>query len=106
MNSALQLSNTEQQMLQEVFDVFAKYKSKTRKFGVQLVHSHFPLKKGEILLETHDKEKRILTIVPKRLKDMGPIPKATAWSESSSGQLKICMFCCDDDGGYQNHPDK
>mgnify|MGYP007009267724 FL=1 len=60
MKPSLQLSNTEQKMLEEVFGIFEKYKYQTRRFGVQLVHSRFPLKKGEILLETHDKKNRTL----------------------------------------------
>jgi len=98
MTNSLQLSNIEMEMMREVFQVFSKYKSATREFGVQLVHEHFPLNKGEILYETHDSEKRTLSIQPIELDESKIAPLATAWKQSEIGQIAISLFCCDSGG--------
>src|SRR5438552_462974 len=99
MNTPLQLSNIEEDMMHEVFAVFSKYADKTRKFGIQLVHSHFPMKEGETLYETHDTEKRMLTVTPVAIESFKKAPLATAWQQTERGNIDVCMFCCEETGG-------
>ena len=104
MQESLQLSTSELKMMKEVFQVFEKYAYISREFGVHIIHSHFPVKKNEILYETHDKKERVLKIVPTPLSAFNKIPAATAWQKSKSGEIKVTMFCCDDDGGSDQGP--
>lgn len=102
MNSHLQLSSVEIQMMQEVFAVMNKYQQKTRQFGINLIHSHFPMQENEILYETHNKEKRTLHVTPKKINDFISLPLATAWHQTEKGETIVSMFCCDDDPGGDN----
>jgi len=97
MENALNLNEVELKMFREISNVLQKYDGKTRKFGLQLIHSHFPLKSEEILHETHDKERRKMLIQP-ILKNLIPSKAfATAWTLNPSGNPSAVMFCCDDD---------
>lgn len=95
----LQLSDIEKQMMQEVFNVFQRYSFQTRKFGVHLSHSHFPLEIDEILFETHNKEKRELLITTKKDSEFVNSPLATAWEKNMDGDIVVKMLCCDDNTG-------
>lgn len=108
MKNVVQLSTEEREMMKEVSAVFSKYKSKTRRFGLQLIHTHFPINKDEILFETHDKKTRILITKPvKKAKAKDAL--ATAWEIKENGKIKIAMFCCEEGGndeGTITHPPK
>jgi hypothetical protein len=95
MNNSLQLSTIEAKMFNEVFDIFSKYSGQTRAFGIQLDHSHFPLKKGEVLYETHNKINRVLTIRPRSAQKISKKTLATAWNKGYNKQIQITAFCCD-----------
>ena len=96
MKNTLQLSSSELQMLKEVFEVFSKYKNETRCFGIQLIHSHFPLRKDEVLYETHDKNNRTLTTKPtKKSKIKNAL--ATAW-ELDKNHIIVSSYCCESSG--------
>lgn len=94
MKSKLQLSKLEKEMFKEVFEVMSKYKVK-REFALQLVHSHFPIKEGEILYETHNIKKRTLKITPKQISRFSKVPLATAWHKNKTGKIEVSMLCCD-----------
>ena len=97
MNKELQLSSEELKMMEEISQIFAKYSNRTREFEVHLVHSHFQIKKGETLYETHNKIKRELKIIPKKFTGRGKLPLATAWN-TLNGKLCVAMFCCEGGG--------
>lgn len=100
MNTQIQLNIHEVEMLKEIHSVMCKYKGNTRDFGVQLIHSHFPITDREILYETHDCKKRTLTITPILLEKVTSNPPvATAWSFKEDGTITVSMFCCDNDDG-------
>lgn len=98
MEIPLQLSSTEKQMMKEVFQIFSKYEMNTRKFGVNLIHSHFRISEDEILYEAHDTEKRILLIKPRAIQHFKETSVATGWHQSSNGEIAVTMLCCDEDG--------
>lgn len=108
MINSLQLSNTEQEMFKEVFAVFDKYKSLTRTFGLQLVHSHFSINDDEVLLETNNEELRHLFVRPVKVTQLNKIPLATSWAKDNNGVIKISQFCCDgpDVGDVPEGPSK
>jgi hypothetical protein len=93
MKNSLQLSKTEISMMKEVSEIFAKYKSKTRQFGIQLVHSHFPISPDEILYETHDANIRTMTIKPiKKGESINAL--VTAWEIKENGVIEAVNLCC------------
>lgn len=94
MKTALQLSSEEQKMMKEMSTIFSKYKGKTRQFGLQLIHAHFPIQHDEILYETHDKELRTLTTTLVKKSKAGNAV-ATAWNISERGEISVTSLCCD-----------
>ncbi|OQP64749.1 hypothetical protein A3860_18495 [Niastella vici] len=97
-NESLQLSDIEVRMLEEVFQIFSKYSEKTRNFGIQLIHSHFPLQEDEILYETHDKISRVMEVKPVKIGSVSNNSLATAWDQTAKGHIRVAMFCCDSGG--------
>jgi hypothetical protein len=57
------VSESDTDCLAEIRDVLKKYGNLER-FGIALLHSHFPLGDDEILLETTDAETRTLVLKP------------------------------------------
>jgi len=91
---SLQLSKKEYQMMQEVFQVMSKYNTK-RKFGIQLIHSHFPIANNEVLYETHEVKNRTLTQIPIRVDDIDNNALATSWEMTKGKEVAVSCFCCD-----------
>jgi hypothetical protein len=95
-NNSCGLNEAEQNMFLEISAVMQKYKEKTRSFGISLLHSHFPLLANEILHETNNKEKRVMTIRPVLNKKVSKKAHPTAWSIiPETGQVKVIQLCCD-----------
>lgn len=94
MKKSVQLSKTEIKMMNEISQVFAKYKNRTRQFGLQLSHSHFSVGKDEILYETHDKQNRTLITKPVK-KNTIANALATTWEINEKGEIKVMSLCCD-----------
>ncbi len=57
------ISEQDRECFNEIRDVLKRYNNLHR-FGVCLLHDHFPLSDDEVLLEVCDKESRTLTIQP------------------------------------------
>jgi len=93
MNSTLQLSKNERDMMKEISQVFSKYSGKTRQFGLQLIHSHFDIDKDEILYEVHDKQSRTLITRPTK-KETIKEALATAWEIDEMGKVLVTSLCC------------
>lgn len=65
--------------LRDVVAVLAKHNNLQR-FGLCLLHEHFPLADDEIMLETHDTEERTFSLRATRVGDLGEDTKMTSWS--------------------------
>jgi hypothetical protein len=52
---------------------------KLERFGVALLHSHFPLAPDEIMLETSDEKTRTLTLQPVKESEAGDNKVGTIW---------------------------
>jgi hypothetical protein len=65
------------------------------RFGVTLLHRHFPIGEDEVLIETCDDEKRTLTmeVAPKAILGNTGI-KATAWRLSDDEIMLGCYSAC------------
>lgn len=90
------LSASEQKMFAEISRIFYKYKNETREFGLSLLHSHFNVKRNEILHETNDKSNRTMQIRPIAHTNIPAQAHATLWSVSTiTGKPKVLQLCCD-----------
>ncbi|AQQ55630.1 hypothetical protein [Planococcus lenghuensis] len=92
---AIGITEEEQVLFNEVKKVMDKYPDLDRKFGVHWIHSHFEVAEGEVLHETHDEEKRVLTtnVIPAE-----NLPKdsfATQWVYDENGNIQVGVYCCD-----------
>lgn len=85
--------------MQEIRDVLAKH-GKLDRFGVTLLHSHFPIQEGEVLVETCDDAARTLTMSVKPQEVLAsPDLKATAWRLSDGEVMLGCYSACVAAGG-------
>lgn len=64
------------------------------RFGVTLLHDHFPLADGEVLIETHNTKTRTLTIKPYRNPELkeGESLQETNW-RFQNGQIQALSQC-------------
>lgn len=79
--------------LEELRAVLLRYNAIER-FGITLLHSHFPVHKGERLLETCDPDQRTLTMRPvadDTLADREIVE--TEWRFGRSGDIQAAMTC-------------
>src|SRR5947207_609036 len=85
----------------ELTSVLSKHHALDR-FGITLLHRHFDMTAGEVLLETTDVESRIQTIRPIRQEELGGHPYIeTSWRLDDKG---IAMACsCISDGRDHSH---
>ena len=63
LDSAGTLSDSDRDCMDEVREVLARH-GKLDRFGISLLHDHFPLSPDEILLETSDADRRTMTLRP------------------------------------------
>lgn len=81
----------------EVRDVLKKH-GKLERFGLALLHSHFSLAPDEVMLETTDKEGRVLMTKPARKGDLGN-SVSTLWmlSDAEGIEMAYCRKYCERD---------
>jgi hypothetical protein len=104
MKNSLQLSKKEISMMCEISDIFKKYKSSTRAFGINLIHNHFEIEKDEILYETHNKSNRTLFTLPVKKKNIQSA-LATSWQINEDRVISVSSLCCDyDPPDFPDHP--
>jgi hypothetical protein len=78
---------------------------KARRFGVSLLHQHFDLKEGELLVEHCDPKRRTLTTAPEAaslVEDRKYLP--TVW-RFDGGEAQACSYCPrygDQHAGYKD----
>ena len=85
----------------EIRAVLAKHGNSSR-FGLCLIHEHFPVKDDEILFETNDPETRTLTLrVMKRSELADTEVKITSWNvaawDPETGTSPFAMTACAQD---------
>jgi hypothetical protein len=94
------INDSDSECLTEISHVLKKY-GKRERFGVALLHKHFDLAEGEILLETTDKQARVLTIKPVQKAEAGPMIE-TVW-ELGEGKDGTAILGCKLYCGYNIH---
>lgn len=75
---------------------------KLQRFGINLVHRHFPLDYDECLIETIDVQRRVLTVQPVRRAAL-PAAVPTQWNLASRDPLQWCEAWCHYSNGDHRH---
>jgi len=81
--------------LTEIRDVLRKYGNLDR-FGVALLHTHFPLSDDEAMLEVTDEDARIQTLRPVKRTELTGNEIGTVWhlTEGSAETMSWCRSFC------------
>lgn len=89
-NEVLPLSEDDRICRDEIRKILAKH-GKLGRFGICLLHSHFPISDDEILTETVDVANRILTIQPAKKHDVSTRRTIeTMWRLDNGATLLCC----------------
>lgn len=87
---------------EEIRKILVKH-GKEKKFGVTLLHQHFPINPGEVMLETNDPKTRTLLMRPVKESDIGNTPyRETQW-RLDTGQISMACVCVTDYNGNHAH---
>lgn len=100
-----ELDDTDKACLAEVGDVLRRF-SKTSRFGVSLLHQHFTLGEGELLVEHCDVEKRTLVTAPEAAEGViakGYLP--TVWRYDGT-HAQACSYCPKHGGQHDGSKDQ
>ncbi len=86
--------------MSEVRDVLKKH-GMLQRFGLALLHSHFPVSEDEIMLETNDDETRTSTTKPVRLAEAGTGNVGTIYvlRDGDMTTMSWCKTYCRRGGG-------
>ena len=91
-------------LFEEIREVLKKHDALT-KYGVCLLHKHFELKEDEVLLETCDSSKRVLTVRPVSSASLETRSALqTIWSLANGAEaITKCRVVChkDEDGFHE-----
>jgi hypothetical protein len=97
-------SRADQDLFDELASVLRKHGASSR-FGITLLHKHFQLADGEILVEVCDADARTLTTRPQPRTDLGTTNVIeTNWRFDLPNIVsQTCWSVCEDDG-VGGHP--
>lgn len=95
------VSDTDEACLQEIRSVLEKHGALSR-FGLTLMHQHFPIQDDEVLVESCDPISRTLTSRPVNVAELvGVSSVQTSWRLDTGEAMMKCVDVCKRDGG--NH---
>lgn len=100
-----ELSDNDRECLREMMNVLIKH-GRANRFGVSLLHSHFPLAEDEFLLEENDPKSRTLTIRPMSRTDHPSTairPTSWRWDKGEIRPFGMCGTAYG--GGSCGYPD-
>jgi predicted transcriptional regulator of viral defense system len=93
------ISDKDRACLDEIQKVLERHGALQR-FGVSLLHSHFPVHEGEILVESCNKSSRTLTLRPVKLAEVSENNlMETNWRLDLRGAVNRCVAYCHRSGG-------
>lgn len=88
------LSSNDDECIAEIRDVLSKH-GKLGRFGLTLLHDHFPVSSDETLVEYCNPETRTLTIRPEGAKDFDSSNSIeTSWELTTGNVLTVCRGRC------------
>ena len=89
-----EVSKEDRECIKEVKEVLEKH-GKSSKFGLTLLHSHFPVDEDEVLVEVCDPENRTLTAKPKKKSEVDTESSIkTSWRLDKEEALVECVKAC------------
>lgn len=97
------IGDNDRECLSEIRDVLARY-GKLDRFGVTLLHNHFPVEADEVLVETEDTRRRRLVSEPEKkslVRKSSSIE--TAWRLCLGEEILDCLSVCVTDPKTQTH---
>lgn len=88
------LSDEDRACFADLKDVLARHGALNR-FGVSLLHSHFPVYEGEVLVEECDEEARTLTLMPRNRAELTEKTLLqTNWRLDTDEAVQQCQAYC------------
>lgn len=96
------LDETDQAVLDDLRTVLERHGALER-FGVTLLHSHFDVRRDELLVERVDPEARTLTTRPERATDSSGTLWPTSFRLDEPGGVPITFTFCWRPKGSDNH---
>ncbi len=103
------LSAMDSTCIEELREVLKRHGA-LKRFGICLLHSHFPLSEGEFLVETCDADLRILTLRPERIaKEPKGALIETSWRLDTGAAASMCIQLCktyEKDGSHTSYHKK
>lgn len=101
-NEVPHISDEDRKCFEEVRQVLTKH-GRQRRFGLTLLHQHFPVAKNEVMLETNDPKKRTLVMRPIKASKLTEINfRETQWRLDGEKATMNCV-CHTDKNGNHNH---
>lgn len=95
-------SANDEQCLSEVAEVLRKHNCLGR-FGINLLHQHFPVGDNEVLLETNNPLDRTLHMRPVNVVELqGLNARVTSW-RLDTGKPQMACVCIDAPNGHEHH---
>lgn len=85
------LSEKDGAVIQDILEVLEKHGA-TQRFGICLLHDHFPVEEGEVLLESSDVQNRVLTVTPVKRTSVIDSSKATMWRLETDAPVGL-QYC-------------
>lgn len=72
------------------------------RFGITLLHDHFEVNDGEVLVETHNEQSRTLAIKPYRSQELKESYELqpTNWRFDENGEVVAMQFCIPTQNGH------
>ena len=96
------LSDHDSEVMKDLTEVLRKHGALNR-FGVTLLHSHFPVNDDEILVESCDVEGRTLTIQPVPKQELDGITYTTTSWHLGTGVPQMACICVKFGDDHQHH---
>lgn len=97
------ISDKDREVLEDLRAVMIRH-GYTERFGVCLLHKHFDLAEGEVLMETTDPGARVSTLAVERQGARSTPSIETMWKFSADGEVIAgtkCVQQCDYAGGHR-----
>lgn len=102
LNQVESFSQDDERCLAEVAEVLKKH-GRLSRFGVNLLHQHFPIADDEVMLETNDPSDRTLLMRPVKIIDIeGMGARTTSW-RLDSGRAQMACVCVPMGSEHQHH---
>jgi len=98
------LGASDDAVLKELRAVLEKHGA-LKRFGISLLHRHFALDDGEVLIESTDRESRRQTVEVRPAAQVfnGGRVLGTQWAFDDSNETLVCRGWCHYDQGHKRH---